>query len=138
MVPDSAISVPIDRSLGLTAGSKARLGIRPCDVSVQPAGEPIPAGTIGLSGSVVLAERLGRQVELTVDIGGRWLIALTGGGPLAEEGVAVTVTVPAADVHVFAADGEVDDAVRLGSAAGVDHGRPATGHTGPITTGEQA
>jgi len=130
VVPDSGISIPIDPSLGLEDGSSARLGIRPCDVGVQRAGSSVEAGMIGLSGKVVLAERLGRQIELTVDIGGRWLIALTNGGPLSEEGAQVMVTVPAVDVHVFAADGELDAAPRLGSAAGDDHGIELNGSRG--------
>lgn len=129
MVADSTIAVPVDQSLGLTAGSRARLGIRPCDVAIQSADEALPGGAVGLTGTVVLAERLGRQIELTVDIGGRWLIALAGAGRRFEEGSSVTVTVAAAEVHVFSADGEADDAARIGSAAG-DHGAAGDHATG--------
>ncbi|SDS77087.1 ABC transporter ATP-binding protein [Microlunatus soli] len=120
VVAGSEIVVPVDPSLGLTTGSVARLGIRPCDVTVRSSGEATPDGAVVLSGRVVLAERLGRQIELTVDIGGSWLIALTGGAGVVDEGAEVTVTLPATDVHVFSADGAVDEAARLGSAAGVD------------------
>jgi multiple sugar transport system ATP-binding protein len=60
---------------------------------------------------VVLAERLGRNVELTVDVGGAQLIVLASGREGVEEGTQVSMTVADSDIHVFAAgDG---DAPRL-------------------------
>lgn len=116
VVPSSDIRVPLTADLGLAAGDRARIGIRPVDVDLVPVADAGgSADSVQLTGEVVLAERLGRQIELTVDIGGRWLIALTNASDQAREGARVTVRVPAADVHVFAAaDGE-EHTRRLGS-----------------------
>lgn len=116
VVPKSDIRMPLTADLGLAAGDRARIGIRPVDVDLVAATDPDgSADSVQLTGEVVLAERLGRQIELTVDIGGRWLIALTNAGDQAREGARVTVRVPASDVHVFAAaDGE-EHTRRLGS-----------------------
>ena len=55
----------------------------------------------------LLAERLGRNIELTVDVGGAQLIVLTSGRHGVGEGDDVTMTIADSDVHVFAA-GEGD------------------------------
>jgi len=121
-VPGSQIRVPFSGARGadlgrdLGRGDHVRVGIRPVDVDVVAAGSPPQAGTVDLPGRVVLAERLGRQIELTVDLGGRWLIALTGGGELAREGAQVLARVRAADIHLFAAPDGDEDTARIGSA----------------------
>jgi ABC-type sugar transport system ATPase subunit len=51
---------------------------------------------------VLLAERLGRNIELTVDCGGTQLIVLTSGRHGVGEGDDVTMRVADTDVHVFA------------------------------------
>ena len=51
---------------------------------------------------VMLAERLGRNVELTVDVGGAQLIVLASGREGHDEGMDVNLTVADSDVHVFA------------------------------------
>ena len=50
----------------------------------------------------MLAERLGRNVELTVDVGGAQLIVLASGREGLDEGTEVNLTVAHSDVHVFA------------------------------------
>jgi multiple sugar transport system ATP-binding protein len=56
---------------------------------------------------VRLAERLGRNIELTVDVGGEQLIVLSSGREGVDEGSRVSMTVADNDVHVFAAgDGD--------------------------------
>jgi hypothetical protein len=60
-----------------------------------------------MRGRVVLAERLGRNIELTVDLSGAQLIVLTSGREGVVEGENVVMTVADTDVHVFAA-GEGD------------------------------
>jgi len=62
-------------------------------------------------GRVVLAERLGRNVELTVDVAGAQLIVLASGSEGAGEGAHVGLAVADSDIHIFAA-GE-GDTVRL-------------------------
>jgi multiple sugar transport system ATP-binding protein len=80
-----------------------RVGLRPCDIHVVGA----DTNGSGMRGRVVLAERLGRNVELTVDVGGAQLIVLASGREGVEEGAQVSMTVADSDIHVFAAgDGD--------------------------------
>ena len=129
VVPDSTISVPVSADLGLSDRDRARVGIRPVDVDIVAPGAAAEAGHVDVPGKVLLAERLGRQVELTIDAGGTWLIALTGGGELAREGAQVLARVPASEIHVFAAGEKGEESARLGSAVG-DGGPsgPVAGH----------
>ena len=99
-----AFDVPVPRGLRLGGGDRVRVGLRPCDIHVGETGAAVSAK---LSGTVILAERLGRNVELTVDVGGEQLIVLASGREGAAEGARVAMTVADADVHVFAA-GEGD------------------------------
>lgn len=95
---DGTFDVPVPTGVAAGSGDRVRVGLRPCDIHV---GEGPLAGTVGL------AERLGRNVELTVNIGGEQLIVLASGREGVDEGAAVTMAVADGDVHVFAAgDGE--------------------------------
>jgi ABC-type sugar transport system ATPase subunit len=114
VVPNSTIAVPIHEGLGLGAGDRARIGIRPANVSIHSSAAT-DANTISLRGKVLLSERLGRNIELTVDMGGSWLIGLARGGVLTEEGAEVVIQVPIWDVHVFAMAGPDEDSVRIGN-----------------------
>ncbi len=103
---DGSIDVAIPADAGCDRGDRVRVGLRPCDLHVTSR-----EGT--LRGRVVLAERLGRNIELTVDVGGAQLIALTSGRHGVGEGDNVTLRIADSDVHVFAAgDG---DTRRLGA-----------------------
>ena len=55
-----------------------------------------------MHGTVVLTERLGRNVELTVDVGGAQLIVLASGREGLAEGARTALTVATSDIHVFA------------------------------------
>jgi ABC-type sugar transport system ATPase subunit len=55
---------------------------------------------------VILAERLGRNVELTVDLGGAQLIVLTSGRNGVQEGTQVAMAVAESNIHVFGLDHE--------------------------------
>jgi multiple sugar transport system ATP-binding protein len=87
------VGIPPDATVD--RGDSVRVGLRPCDIHVTD-------GEGSLRGRVLLAERLGRNIELTVDIGGTQLIVLTSGRHGVGEGDAVTMTIADADVHVFA------------------------------------
>ena len=90
-----------------STGDRVRVGLRPCDIHVGAGGPARCAGT------VMLAERLGRNVELTVDVGGEQVIVLASGREGVDEGADVTMTVADSDVHVFAAgDGDTATARR--------------------------
>lgn len=88
------------------AGDLVRIGIRPRDL-VPAAGGP---DRLVLSGRVELSERLGRAIELSVDIGGVRVIAVTTDQRI-REGDDVQLGVEWSGVHVFGADGR-----RLGGA----------------------
>jgi multiple sugar transport system ATP-binding protein len=102
---DGSFDVPVPPGVDVATGDRVRVGLRPCDLHVDQSGS--------LRGSVVLAERLGRNVELTVAIGGEQLIVLASGREGVDEGAPVSMSIADSDVHVFA-DGD-GDTPRLGS-----------------------
>jgi multiple sugar transport system ATP-binding protein len=96
----AALDVAIPADAAVDRGDRVRVGLRPCDIHVT-------SGEGTLRGRVLLAERLGRNIELTVDTGGAQLIVLTSGRHGVGEGDEVTMTIADTDVHVFAAgDGD--------------------------------
>jgi multiple sugar transport system ATP-binding protein len=97
---DGSLDVAIPADAAVDRGDRVRVGLRPCDIHVT-------SGEGSLRGRVMLAERLGRNIELTVDVGGAQLIVLTSGRHGVGEGDNVTMTIADSDVHVFAAgDGD--------------------------------
>jgi multiple sugar transport system ATP-binding protein len=98
-----AFDVPVPAGVNVRGGDRVRVGLRPCDIHVVGA-EP---GAAGLGGTVLLVERLGRNIELTVDFGGEQLIVLASGREGVDEGSKVSMTVADNDIHIFAA-GEGD------------------------------
>ncbi|WP_037180648.1 ABC transporter ATP-binding protein [Rhodococcoides fascians] len=110
-------SIEVSAPAMLSRGDNARIGIRPCDVDVLAQASTQP-GKVNFEGTVVLAERLGRDVEVSVDLGGITLIALSKGGRHITEGATVTVSVDASDIHIFdGTDGASDvETRRLGAA----------------------
>jgi multiple sugar transport system ATP-binding protein len=90
------------------AEGPVRVGIRPRDLEIVD-GAP-PADRLVLRGRVALAERLGRLVELSVDVAGVRVITVTSDHRV-HEGDAVTLAADWERVHVFGAEG-----VRLGAA----------------------
>jgi multiple sugar transport system ATP-binding protein len=105
---DGSFDVPVPADAQCSRGDRVRVGLRPCDIHVV--GQH--ANGSGMRGRVVLAERLGRNIELTVDLRGTQLIVLTSGREGVAEGEQVVMTVADTDVHVFGA-GE-GDTPRLG------------------------
>jgi multiple sugar transport system ATP-binding protein len=87
---------------------RVQVGIRPRDLEVVD-GQP-PADRLVLNGKVVLAERLGRTVELSVDVAGVQVITVTSDHRV-NEGDDVALAVDWDRVHVFSAEG-----ARLGAA----------------------
>ena len=78
-------------------GDRVQVGLRPADLHVRD-----DATSDNIHGEVKLVERLGRNVELTVDVGGAELIVLASGREGHGEGAQVNLTVADSDVHVFA------------------------------------
>lgn len=98
-----SFDIPVPAGVRCDRGDRVRVGLRPCDIHVVSDN----AGAVRLRGRVTLAERLGRNIELTVDVGGAQLIVLAGGREGVDEGAQITMTVADSDVHVFGAgDGD--------------------------------
>jgi multiple sugar transport system ATP-binding protein len=98
---DGSFDVPLPRDTRCDRADRVRVGMRPCDIHVAD-----PSSSV-MRGRVVLAERLGRNVELTVDVAGAQLIVLASGREGVGEGAQVGLTVADSDIHVFAAgDGD--------------------------------
>lgn len=93
---DGKLDVAIPADATCVRGDRVRVGLRPCDIHVT-------SGPASLRGRVLLAERLGRNIELTVDVGGAQLIVLTSGRHGVGEGDDVAMRIADSDVHVFAA-----------------------------------
>lgn len=112
---DGRATVPSPAGLRADAGQAVRLGLRPCDLHVDTVDEDprIPA-------TITQIERLGRDVELAVDVGGSELIVLASARRGLAEGDRIGLTVADTDVHVFAAgDG---DTCRLEQADRTEEG----------------
>ncbi|NDL58044.1 ABC transporter ATP-binding protein [Phytoactinopolyspora mesophila] len=127
VVSAGSIDVPAPPSLHLADGQRVRVGIRPRDVSTASA-EPgrdsagrlsmrDSAGRLSMRGTVELAERLGRSVEMSVDVGGTQVIVVTSSDGARGEGDHVDLDVPLEHVHIFAGGDAGADTTRLGSAA---------------------
>lgn len=107
--------VPSD--LDVAGGDRVRLGLRPSELEVDRDHRDGP-DWLRLPGRVVLAERLGRQVELDVAVGDDHVIVVEDSDRAPREGDEVTVQVHLPNVHVFASAAEGEDSPRLGSAVG--------------------
>ncbi|WP_197383163.1 ABC transporter ATP-binding protein [Mycolicibacterium mengxianglii] len=95
-----SLDVAVPAGADVDRGDRVRVGLRPSDIHVT-------SGEGSLRGRVLLAERLGRNIELTVDVGGAQLIVLTSGRHGVGEGDDVTMKIADSDVHVFASgDGD--------------------------------
>lgn len=100
---DGSFDVPVPPDAHCERGDRVRVGLRPSEIRVVPDS----ASEARMRGKIVLAERLGRNIELTVDVAGVPLIVLASGREGVEEGAQVAMTVTPSDVHVFAAgDGD--------------------------------
>jgi multiple sugar transport system ATP-binding protein len=114
---DSGIAFPVPPGIDVARGQRVRLGIRPSDLElVTPESRSGPEW-LRVGGTVDLAERLGRNVELAVRVGDAEVIVLTSSEHTAQEGEAVEIQVRLREVHLFAAGGEDDECPRLGAAA---------------------
>lgn len=111
-----AIAIDVPTGLDVSAGDGVRLGIRPRDIELVRAGRG-GDGWLRLPGEVALTERLGRQIELSVDVGDTQLIVFASSEDAPHEGDRVEVQVPLEHIHVFAGAAIDEDSARLGSAA---------------------
>lgn len=115
-------SFPVPDGLDVSEGQHVQLGLRPSEIEAER-GHRDSDAWLHVHGTVLLAERLGRHVELDISVGGgrdegERLIVVEDSDHSPEEGAAVAVQIHLSNVHVFA-EAEPDiDAPRLGSALG--------------------
>lgn len=118
-LPGTTIEFPAPADMKLAEGQRVRLGMRPNEVHTLSPNDPVPYGWISTKGTVRLVERLGRDVELDVQVtDGVSLIATAHGEAAPAEGDTVTVLAHLPNVHVFDGCDEDGDSPRLGSALG--------------------
>jgi multiple sugar transport system ATP-binding protein len=111
------IEFPVPGEVDAQRGQRVRLGIRPSDLELVTPDSRRGPEWLRVAGTVALAERLGRNVELAVHVGGAEVIVLTSSEHTAAEGESVEIQVRLREVHIFS-HGEQDDAcVRIGAAA---------------------
>ncbi|WP_232662290.1 ABC transporter ATP-binding protein [Pseudonocardia sp. TRM90224] len=106
--------------VGVPAGvsGPVRIGIRPRDLTigtVGAGGSADGADRLTIAGRVVLAERLGRAVELSVDAHGDRIIVVTTDQKVHEDDT-VELSVERSAVHIFAAAEPGQDSERIGAA----------------------
>jgi multiple sugar transport system ATP-binding protein len=110
---------PAPTELQLAEGQRLRLGLRPSELEVDRGHRTGASGEwLQVPGRVLLAERLGRQVELDVRVGDQQLIVVEDSDHAPAEGEEVTVQIHLPNVHIFDSGEDGEDSLRLGSAIG--------------------
>lgn len=109
-----AIDLDVPSTLAVSSGQRVRLGIRPRDISILRPGDDT-TGMLRVTGSIGLVERLGRLVEVSVDVGDTQIIVVTSGRRAIGEGERIELGVPVTHVHVFDGGDPGTETVRLGS-----------------------
>lgn len=112
---DGAITLPVPEDVGLVTGDRVRVGIRPRDLRLADGDRS--DGSLRFPGRVALDERLGRHIEMSIDVGDTSVIAVAASQEAAAEGDRVEMQVPLQHVHIFAA-GDVGAETRRLAAAG--------------------
>ena len=107
-----AINLP--KPDGLPEG-RVRLGLRPSELIP---GEQ--AGGVQIRGTVRIAERLGRDIEMDVSVGDGHLIVVAHSSKAVAEGKDVVLSIDVPRIHVFAGTESGEDTPRLGSAQQVN------------------
>ncbi len=91
----------------LTSGREPRtLGIRPEDLRIDAAADGA-GGTTGLTGRVVLVERLGGMSHVHFDVGPHRMLVATSGDAIPEVGGMLVVHAPPSRLHLFDENGGV-------------------------------
>jgi multiple sugar transport system ATP-binding protein len=107
-----AINLP--KPDGLPEG-KVRLGLRPSELIPG-----VQAGGVQIKGTVRIAERLGRDIEMEVAVGDGHLIVVAHSSKAVAEGKDVVLSIDVPRIHVFAGTESGEDTPRLGSAQQVN------------------
>lgn len=106
------LRVPVPHDLDPARHTALQMGVRPREIGIGPG-----PGRLSLTGRVVLAERLGRQVEVTLAVDGTEIVAVAGSDEAPQEGEEATVGIRPETVHVFAGTGDEEFLARIGSGA---------------------
>jgi multiple sugar transport system ATP-binding protein len=109
-----SLDIRVPPGLDVSTGQHVLVGVRPRDLEVLGSHESAAPDSVAVRGKVALAERLGRSIELSVDVSGDTLIVVSADQRPAE-GETVTVVAPTDRIHLFAAGEEGADSPRLGS-----------------------
>lgn len=110
-----SLDLPVPPGIDASSGEGVLVGVRPRDLQLVT-GDP-PSDTVAVKGTVALAERLGRSVELSVDVSGDTFIVVSPDQRPAE-GDTVTIAARTEDVHLFARPADGGHTRRLGSLTG--------------------
>lgn len=102
-------AIDVEKPAGLPEGT-VRLGLRPSELVP---GE-VPGG-VQIRGTVRIAERLGRDIELDVTVGDGHLIVVTDSSRAVPEGKDILLSIALPQIHVFAGGKPGEDTARLGS-----------------------
>lgn len=96
-------------------GTKLRIGLRPSELQVNR--ELQGSDWLVANGRVRLAQRLGRNIELDIEVAGDDLIVIEDRTHAPAEGDDVALQIPLRHVHIFAGGAEGEITQRLGSGA---------------------
>lgn len=112
---NGALTVPVAGVPGVSTGDDVRIGVRPSDLEIG--GEARPgAEWMTMHGRVLLAEHLGRMIELSLLVGDAQVIGVAPRDRAPVEGDQVDLHILLEHVHVFAGGDEGAITPRLGSA----------------------
>lgn len=104
------VTLPAERIASAGSSEGITLGIRPEDLTVVSGGGlPTDIPGAGLSGRVLLVERLGGTSHVHCEVGPHRLMASVSTEHLPEVGDLVDLQVPSARVHLFGEDGRTLD-----------------------------
>ncbi|MET3806259.1 ABC-type sugar transport system ATPase subunit [Nakamurella sp. UYEF19] len=124
-----AIRFPVTTDLG--GARRVRIGMRPGDLHAGHQAVEGSASVLSCSGTIDLAERLGRQIELSVKVGDTDVIVVADGSEALEEGSAVSLSIPLTGVHLF--EGTDDPSVDTRRISGAVHHAPGNRQTVTIS-----
>jgi len=117
---NGAIDLTVPPGLSLSAHSHVQLGMRPRDLEVVRPGRG-GQDWATFAGQVILTERVGRDVAITVQVSDTKIVALVTGAQAPAEGAHVELQMHLGDVHVFEERREGQWSLRLGSMHGPDN-----------------
>ncbi|WOP19434.1 ABC transporter ATP-binding protein [Raineyella sp. LH-20] len=111
-----ALEFPAPADLELAEGKEVRVGMRPSELIVHR--EVHDGGWLRVIGRIRLAQRLGRDVELDIEVGDGHLIVIDRADASHVEGQEIELDIHLPNVHLFDGGEPGEHTARLGSAVG--------------------